>query len=376
MPASATDLTFATFNVSMEAQNYLARGETGDNTVLASLLQDGQHSQIRNIAHIIQLVRPDVLLLNEFDYIADPEQGIKAFIKHYLNQAQGQAEAIDYPYFYYSTVNTGQPSSFDLDNDGKATNIAADAWGFGFYPGQYGMVLLSKYPINTQQIRTFQHFKWRDMPNFMPTQKTDGSAWYSKAAWAQFPLSSKSHWDIPLTIDNNTVHILASHPTPPAFDGAEKRNIKRNHDEIRFWSDYITSGKADYIYDDKGVKGGLHKNVRFVIMGDQNASADKEGDAINSAISDLVNHLKVNNSLVPSSKGAAEHTPDNPVAAYHTAAWRMRADYVLPSTLGFTVKQSGVFWPAKDEAGYELVSSRNASSDHRMVWLKLALTED
>src|SRR5690606_27126291 len=115
---------------------------------------------------------------------------------------------------------------------------------------------------------------------------------------------------------------------------------------------------------------------RFVIMGDQNASADNEGDAINSAISGLVNHPKVNNNLVPSSNGGTEHSPDNPVAAFHTAAWRMRADYVLPSIFGVTVKQNGVFWPAKNEAGYELVSSRNASSDHRMVWLKLALTAD
>lgn len=376
MPASATDITFATFNVSMEAQNYLPRGETGDATVLTQLLKQGQHSQIRNIAHIIQLVRPDVLLLNEFDYIADPKQGIQAFIKQYLNQAQADASAIDYPYFYYSTVNTGQPSSFDLDNDGKATDKGADAWGFGFYPGQYGMVLLSKYPIQTERIRTFQHFKWQDMPNYLPTIKADGSPWYSKEAWQKFPLSSKSHWHIPLTINNKTVHVLASHPTPPAFDGAEKRNVKRNHDEIRFWTDYITNGKADYIYDDKGGRGGLEPNARFVIMGDQNASADNEGDAINSAISGLVNHKKINNRLTPSSKGGAQHSPDNPVAAFHTAAWRMRADYVLPSKQGFEVKQAGVFWPATDEPHYHLVASRHASSDHRMVWLKLSLTDD
>ncbi|MGI5308655.1 endonuclease/exonuclease/phosphatase family protein [Rheinheimera sp. WS51] len=374
MPSFATDVTFATFNVSMEAQNYLPRGETGDSTVLAGLLKDNKHSQIKNIAHIIQLVRPDVLVLNEFDYIAEPNQGIQAFIRHYLNQPQGAAKAIDYPYFYYNTVNTGQPSSFDLNNDGKATDIGADAWGFGFYPGQYGMVLLSKYPIDKANIRTFQHFKWRDMPNFIATKKADGSPWYSKAAWQKFPLSSKSHWDIPLTIAGETVRVLMSHPTPPAFDGPEKRNANRNHDEIRFWLDYISENKADYIYDDNGKKGGLEEAVRFVIMGDQNASADKEGNALHCAICNLVNHDKVNNSLPPRSKGGAEHTPDNPVAAFHTAAWRMRADYVIPSKFGFKVKQSGVFWPAKDEANYHLVSSRNASSDHRMVWLKLALT--
>lgn len=372
----ATEVTFATFNVSMEAQNYLSKGETGDETVLAKLLETGDQPQIRNIAHIIQLVRPDVLLLNEFDYIQQPEKGIQAFIRNYLNKAQGNADAIDYPYFYYSTVNTGQPSPYDLDNDGVASGTGADAWGFGFYPGQYGMVLLSKYPIDTTGVRTFQHFKWKDMPNFMPTKKADGSPWYSQKAWAEFPLSSKSHWDIPLTINGETVHVLASHPTPPVFDGEENRNGIRNHDEIRFWADYLTPADSNYIYDDKAVKGGLPVGARFVLLGDQNSSADGEGDAFNSAISALYQHPRVNNSLPPQSKGGAEHTPDNPKAAFHTAGWRMRADYVLPSKAGWQVLESGVFWPEKSDPLYPLVGSRGASSDHRLVWVKLELSAE
>ncbi|MDR6981399.1 hypothetical protein J2X32_000007 [Rheinheimera pacifica] len=372
----ATEVTFATFNVSMEAQNYLPKGQNGSPAVLAELLQTDSQPQIRNIANIIQLVRPDVLLLNEFDYIADSDKGIKAFIKNYLNQPQGTAEAINYPYFYYNTVNTGQPSPYDLDNDGKATGIGADAWGYGFYPGQYGMVLLSKYPIDTAKIRTFQQFKWKDMPGFMPTQKADGSPWYSADAWAQFPLSSKSHWDIPLNINGKTVHILASHPTPPVFDGEENRNGIRNHDEIRLWADYLTPQKAGYIYDDNGLKGGLAENASFVLLGDQNASADNEGDALNSGINMLYKHPRINSSMPPASKGGAEHTPDNPKAAYHTADWRMRADYVLPSKAGFVLKDSGVFWPVKADPLYPLIGSRGASSDHRLVWVTVELSAD
>ena len=373
---STTQITFATFNVSMEAQNYLPAGEAGDGTVLAELLKTGEQPQIKNIAHIIQLVRPDVLLLNEFDYIADPEHGIKAFIRNYLNKAQGAAEPIDYPYFYYSTVNTGQPSGYDLDNDGKATDVGADAWAFGFYPGQYGMVLLSKYPIDSAKVRTFQQFKWQDMPGFMPTKKADGSPWYSPEAWSQFPLSSKSHWDIPLNINGQTVHVLASHPTPPVFDGPENRNGIRNHDELRFWVDYLTPEKAGYIYDDSGNRGGLPQQSRFVLLGDLNASAEGEGDAINSGISALYNHPTINNSTPPQSQGGAEHSPGNKHGAVHTAAWRMRADYVLPSKAGFTITDSGVFWPEKTSPLYPLVGSRGASSDHRLVWVKLELSAD
>jgi hypothetical protein len=373
---SANAITFATFNVSMEAQNYLPAGEPGDGTVLANLLKTDSQSQIKNIAHIIQLIRPDVLLLNEFDYIANPELGIKAFIRNYLQHAQGNAEAIDYPYFYYSTVNTGQPSGFDLDNDGNASGVGADAWGFGFYPGQYGMVLLSKYPIDSAKVRTFQQFKWKDMPGFMLTKKADGSPWYSPEAWANFPLSSKSHWDIPLDVNGKTIHILASHPTPPVFDGPENRNGIRNHDEIRFWVDYLTPGKAGYIYDDNGKKGGLTADTPFVLLGDQNASSDGEGDAINQAISALYRHPRINNSKPPASKGGAENAPGNAKAAFHTAGWRMRADYVLPSKVGFDLVDSGVFWPEKAHPLHGLVGSRGASSDHRLVWVKLELSAD
>jgi endonuclease/exonuclease/phosphatase family metal-dependent hydrolase len=368
-----TELTFATYNVSMEAENYVPRGTPGNSEqVLIKELASGNNVQIKNIAAIIQTVRPDVILLNEFDYITDPELGVKAFIKNYLMKDQAGAKAVHYPYFYYSTVNTGQPSPFDLNNDGKFDKFGNDAWGFGNYPGQYGMVLLSKYPIDTKNVRTFQHFKWKDMPDAQKTTRADGSSWYAPEAWAQFPLSSKSHWDIPVTVGNKTIHVLASHPTPPTFDGAEDRNGKRNFDEIRFWRDYISDQAASYIYDDKGKKGGLGADASFVIMGDQNASPD-EGNAITHGIRSLLAHPKINNDIVPSSQGGAQHSPDNAFAKNHTAFWRMRADYVLPSRTGFKIVDSGVFWPAKGEAMAELVEKRESSSDHRMVWVKVGL---
>ena len=54
----------------------------------------------------------------------------------------------------------------------------------------------------------------------------------------------------------------------------------------------------------------------------------------------------------------------------------MRADYVLPSKAGFTITDSGVFWPEKTNPLYPLVGSRGASSDHRLVWIKLELSAD
>nr|RUO27098.1 endonuclease/exonuclease/phosphatase family protein [Aliidiomarina minuta] len=372
MFASAAEIRVATFNVSMEAENYVGDDEQKSEQVLIERLRAGDEAQIQAIARIIQLQRPDVILLTEFDYIENPKKGVEAFLQNYLAVSQQGAEPIHYGHYFYDQVNTGQPSPYDLNRDGEQSGTGADAWGYGVYPGQYGMLLLSRFPIEEEQIRTFRHFKWKDMPDHKVTLQADGSPWYSPEAWAQFPLSSKSHWDIPLQVGDKTVHVLASHPTPPVFDGPENRNGKRNHDEIRFWNDYISRGQGDYIYDDQGRSGALPDDTRFLIMGDLNSSP-VEGDSIRSAIVHLLENRVVQGDITPVSRGAAEHTLDNPHAAAHTASWRARVDYVIPSAHGLEVMDSGVFWPAIDEADYELVASRSASSDHRLVWLQIKL---
>lgn len=366
-------VTFATFNVSMESENYLGRYADGvSSQILIDQLASGESQHIKNIAKIIQTKRPEVILLNEFDYIENPEQGIEKFIKAYLNNAQDGTEAIDYPYYYYSTSNTGLETPFDLNGDGKFEGTANDAFGYGRYPGHYGMVLLSKFPIDEENVRSFQFFKWKDMPNHLETKSADGENFYSDEAWEAFRLSSKSHWDVPISIGDKTIHVLASHPTPPGFDGEEDRNGKRNHDEIRFWKDYIDENEGSYIYDDTDTKGPLGK-ASFVIMGDLNASPD-EGNAINDGIRGLLNHPRVNNTFTPSSKGGEKHSPNNEHAKYHTAFWKLRADYVLPST-GLNVTDHGVFWPTEGEPLFELMEDREASSDHRMVWIEINLED-
>ena len=375
--SQAAKVKVATFNVSMEALNYVEhrRGEpviVSENTLTQAL--NAEHPQIRNIAEIIQRVRPDIILLNEFDNqdntANNQHKNLRQFINEYLNKSQNKQAPINYPYFYQGTVNTGVNSGFDLDGNGKQGQLPGDGFGYGHFSGHFGMAILSKYPIQESSIRTFQYFKWQDMPGALkPINPENNSSWFSEKAWQNMRLSSKSHWDIPINVDGNTLHILASHPTPPVFDGPEDRNGKRNHDEIRFWHDYISDKKASYIYDDKGNFGGLNNNARFVILGDLNAS-NVDGDALTTGIDNLLNHPKVQDSK-PISKGGQQHSPDNPNAAQHTAFWRMRADYVLPSTFGLTVINSGVFWPATTDENYRLIKDRKASSDHRLVWLEL-----
>src|SRR5699024_10790146 len=130
-----------------------------------------------------------------------------------------------------------------------------------------------RHPVEHALARTFQTFRWRDMPGALLPSDPDvpDRGWYCPAAVDVLRLSSRSHWDVPMRIGTSLVHLLAAHPSPPVFDGPEQRNRLRNHDEIRFWADYVTPGAGDYIYDGNGDHGGLTEGRPFVVAGDLNA---------------------------------------------------------------------------------------------------------
>lgn len=357
----AVTLRVATFNVSMEAGNYVDPPVAGE---LRRRLQEGTEAQIAHVAEILQRLRPDIVLLNEFDFAEPAGEDARLFVDNYLKQSQSGQRPIDYPYVYVAPVNTGELFPVDLNGDGERS-LPEDAYGFGDFPGHYGMVLLSRYPIETAQVRSFRHFLWSDMPGALMPTHPGGEPYYAKDAWQQLRLSSKSHWHIPVTVQGRVLHILASHPTPPVFDGPENRNGYRNHDEIRLWRDYL-SGTAEYLYDDRGDIRQFPADAHFVMLGDLNASPH-EGDSVPGAIVQLLEHPRVVDPR-PTSKGGYAVRPDNPYSATHTTSWGMRVDYVLPSRT-LQVRDAGVFWPVPDDPLNRLVSARKASSDHRLVWV-------
>ena len=367
---------FATFNASLN------RGAAGQ---LVTDLSTGTNQQARNAAETIQRVRPDVVLVNEFDY-DEAEVAVDLFRDNYLEVSQNGAAPIRYRYAYVAPSNTGIPSGFDLNNNG-AIGGGDDAFGFGAYPGQFGMVVYSRFPIREKKVRTFQHFLWKDMPGArLPDDPATPAAadWYSPEEQAVFRLSSKSHWDLPIRIGKKTVHFLVSHPTPPVFDGPEDRNGTRNADEIRFTADYLAGGKrAKYIYDDEGRRGGLMKGASFVVAGDQN-SDPLDGDSIPGAVQQLLNAPRVTDPL-PTSDGAVEatalqggaNTTHGSDPRYDTADFadttpgNLRADYVLPSR-DLKVRRARVFWPVQADPLFRLTGVFPfPTSDHRLVWVDL-----
>ncbi|MFK7817728.1 MAG: endonuclease/exonuclease/phosphatase family protein [Planctomycetaceae bacterium] len=360
---------FATFNVSL---NRKSEGQLADDLARSN-------SQAIKVAEIIQRVRPDVILLNEFDY-DERGKSVSQFVTHYLGVGQGQQQPIEYAYQFSAPVNTGVPSGRDLNNDGKL-NGPADAWGYGVFPGQYGMVVLSRFPFDEKNVRTFQKFLWKDMPNAdRPIDPTSKVSFYSDEDWQQLRLSSKSHWDLPIRTDRGLIHFLVSHPTPPAFDGPEDRNGCRNHDEIRLWADYVTPSKSGYIYDDKGRRGGLRTDASFVIAGDLNADP-KDGASRNNAIRQLLASPRVRDRQPKNPTGRLQSEQDARVNLKHTGnpefdtanfsdrvAGNLRVDYVLPSANLPMGGNAGIFWPDKGEPGSELVGC----SDHRLVWIDIS----
>ncbi|GAA0225533.1 endonuclease/exonuclease/phosphatase family protein [Cryptosporangium japonicum] len=379
---------FATYNLSL---NRPAEGLLREH-LAAPGVDDVYRRQAHNVAEVIQRAHPDVVLINEFDY--DPEAA-RLFAENFLAVPQNGAPAQRYPYRYVAPSNTGISSGFDLNHNGVTDTTPGDqaygddSWGFGQFPGQYGMVVYSKFPIDYRAVRTFQLFKWKDMPgNAIPTD------FYSAEEQAALRLSSKSHWDVPITVGRKSVHFLVSHPTPPTFDGPEDRNGRRNHDEIRFWADYVTPSTSSYVYDDKGRRGGLKPGQAFVIAGDQNADPD-DGDSYRNAARQLTGHPLIDARTFPSSAGAVEAAtlqgganttqkgdPRFDTADFaDTAPGNLHADYVLPR-VGTRVVRSGVFWPVRSDPLSRLTgvfdpqwSAVNGfpTSDHRLVWADLGL---
>ena len=364
---------FATFNVSMN------RGSSGE---LLAELQAGESEQIKKVAAGIRIVRPDVILLNEFDYCGDQAAtAIAAFQEHFLAAKElFDTKPITYKYHFVASVNTGLPSGLDLDDNGKTTE-PGDAYGLGRYPGQYGMVVLSRFPISADA-RTFQTFLWKDMPRAMLPQKGNSGdkleSYYSSAILDEFRLSSKNHWDLTIETPAREVHFLVSHPTPPVFDGPEDKNGTRNHDEIRFWADYISGDKSQYIYDDKGRRGGLANSQSFVIAGDMNADP-VDGDTTDAAILQLLNHRRIRDPLAVSDGAVEASKLQGKINSLHqgkpkfdTADFsdrspgNLRIDYVLPSR-DLHIVSAGVFWPRKDQPAAALLDA----SDHRLVWLDI-----
>ena len=366
-------LRVATYNVS------LYRRRAGE---LASELASGESRQAQRLAEVIQRVRPHVLLLCEIDY--DPEADPPGlFADRYVSKPQADGlRGIDYPHRFTAPTNTGDPSGIDLDGDGDSQG-PNDCWGYGRYPGQYGMAVLSRYPIDREATRTFQRLLWSELPDARrPAEPATGEPFHSEDVWRRLRLPSKSFWDVVVSTPSGPLHVICSHPTPPVFDGPEDRNGCRNADEIRLVTEYVEGGLGSYFVDQRGVAGALADDAAFVALGDLNADpADGDGHG---AVKRLLASERLAQAPTPTSEGAvaaarwgaALNSQQRGDPAADTAYFggdgvsNLRVDYALASKPYRSVR-NGVYWPKPGEPGADAIRA----TDHRVVWVDIARAE-
>ncbi|WP_291841092.1 endonuclease/exonuclease/phosphatase family protein [Limimaricola sp.] len=330
----------------------------GPGLLLRDLVQD-KDPQITAAVAVIAHAAPDILLLTEFDY--DAAGAAAGALAKLLARA-----GADYPYRFALPPNAGLATRLDMDGDGR-TGGAGDAQGYGRFFGDGGMLILSRWPIETDRVRDFSTLAWRDLPGAVLPQ-VDGAPFPSAAAQQVQRLAPVGLWAVPVTAPGGSLTLLTLDATPPVFDGPEDRNGLRNRDEVRFWLLYL-----DGAFGPPGPAP--------VVLG--NANLDPiDGAGRHEAITALLADPRLQDPA-PASAGAALaadpgqqgnpalDTVDWPGGATGDGPGNLRVSYVLPAA-NWRVTGAGVFWPAPDSPEAALLGRDGlAAGPHRLVWVDL-----
>lgn len=245
------------------------------------------------------------------------------------------AQKTGYPHSFARAPNTGQPVDVDLDGDGRVGR-PRDAQGYGWFSGQGGMAILSRYPIDTSGVLDYSALLWRDMPGATLPQ-TDAGPFLSEDALAVQRLSTTAHWAVPIVIGARRITLLTAHATPPVFDGPEDRNGLRNADELRLLARMFTA-----------VEGPA------VVLGDFNLDP-YAGDGRREVMRAFLKSPRLQDPL--------EELPTADFGA--DGAGELRVSYVLP-TRDFEVTASDVSWKDPPEAMED-----RRMTQHHPVWVDL-----
>ena len=291
---------FATFNASL---NRAAEGQ------LVADLSTPDNVQAQAVAEVIQRTRPDVLLINEFDFDAERRGRCACSSQLPVGRPQRGQTHPRTAYRFVAPSNTGIPSGFDLNNDGTVGG-PDDAFGFGVLPGPVrhgGLLALpdrlrrQSAPSSTSSGRTCRE---RCCPTTRPPRP--GRLVLARGAGrvpavVQEPLGpadpgraarSSTSWSATRPRRSSTV--------PRTATG------RRNHDEIRFWADYVLPGAQRLPLRRRGrARRPQARASRFVIAGDQNADPF-DGDSVAGAAQQLLDNPRVNTSRTPTSAGGPE----------------------------------------------------------------------
>ncbi|KIT15295.1 endonuclease/exonuclease/phosphatase family protein [Jannaschia aquimarina] len=276
---------------------------------------------------VIANVDADVILLGDIDWDIEG-RGLGAI------QDALAARGANYPYSVARKPNSGIPSGYDLDGNGRS-HEARDALGYGRFTGDSGLALLSRIPLGP--VSDHGAVPWDAPAGLVPERVT-------------LPVATTAQWVVPLAETGITLVTLAA--GTPVFDGPEDRNGHRNAAELALSTRLAEASPLP------------------ILLGRANLDP-VDGDGQLEAIRALLSHPGW---FDPEPRGhgggGAGHLGD---PALDTAAWDgpgpLRVDYILPAR-GLVVMDAGVLWPPAEDPLLKTVEQAGAG---RAVWVDIAL---
>lgn len=339
------------------------------------------HPQVDAAAKIVARFHPDVVCLNEmqFDIANVPTSGMpgaKSAKPGTFSTAESNAtriaariaaenpEAI-YPYALITVGNSG----FAWSGPRPSTEPGSDWYslrGWGEYRGRFNTIVLSKFPIVTDQVRIITDVAWDAIPkNSIAQMKTDTGL----DVPAGYPVFEKSLNVIPLDIHGKTTYLVMSHPTAPAFWSI---NPYRHEDELRALALFL-DGQLP------GVES-VPQGSPFVLIGDLNADPE-EGDSRPGAIARVLAHDRLE-PWFPEGAGTMGKNPtfntyvsgcgkgDGSSVGDPSSRFQMQIDYILPSKEIGRAQGGAVFFPNRAESQEDFDLACRAS-DHMFLYVDL-----
>ena len=305
-------------------------------------MQRGDNPAQLAAIQVIAKLDADVLLLTGIDY--DLRGDTLAALERRLAKA-----GAPYPYRLPLRPNTGISTGLDLDGNG-ILGEPRDAMSYGRWAGEGGMAVLSRLPIDSENIRDFRGFLWSDLPEtLMPPDTPTGQL-----------LSTTGAYEIPITLPNNkTLRLLAYYASPPIFDGPEDRNGRRNHDETAFWLRFL---EGDLPFQPP--------EPPFAILGQSNLDP-ADGAGRKQAITSLLHHPALQDPH-PRSQSTRHDPGQTGDPALDTALYPViggrRVEIILPSK-DLHITASGVEWPPDSNPTAAMLTT---ASRHHPLWVDLA----
>ena len=339
-PLQAESLRLATWNSDFERR--------GPGLLLRDIAS-GEDPQIGAALQLLVALQADVLLLSGFDYDHDL-MAARAFAGALALQG------LEYPILFALRPNRGMQSGLDLDGDGRQGG-PGDAQGFGWFSGQSGMLLLSRYPVQTEAVQDYSTFLWRDLPGALHPDSL------SPEALSLQRLSTTGHWQIPLILPGGvSLTLLVWHATPPVFDGADDLNGRRNHDETAFWLSLLS-----------GLPGLKSPEPPFVLIGTPNLDPE-DGEGRPDAIRALLTHPALQDPE-PRAGWSENDAGQRGDPALDTVRLEglggLRLAMILPDR-SLKVVASGILRPEPQDP---LSRASRLASRHFPVWVDLQLPE-